>query len=66
MATWSSVNTTQSPSWQVVSTGLLEFTSLNPFATNAFAESAFADGVKSTVWGNVSTEQTPVWTLIST
>ena len=66
MATWSSVNTTQSPNWQTISTALTTFIAFNPFATTAFAESAFADGVEGAVWGTISTDQTPVWTLIST
>ena len=66
MATWSSVNTTQSPNWQVIGTGFPNFITFNPFATTAFAESAFADGVENAVWGVIPTDQTPVWTLIST
>lgn len=66
MATWSSVNTTQSPNWQTISTALTTFIAFNPFATTAFAESAFTDGVEGATWGTISTDQTPVWTLIST
>jgi hypothetical protein len=66
MATWSSINTTQTPDWQSISTGLSSAFEFNPFASHAFAESCFADGSTGDIWELLATNQTPNWTQIST
>jgi hypothetical protein len=66
MTVWTQINTTQTPIWSSVDTGLSPAFEFNSFATLAYAEGAFADGSTGDLWEVLATDQTPNWTLIST
>jgi hypothetical protein len=66
MPTWTLVDTTQTPGWTGIVTGLTTVFEWNVFANLSFAEGCFADGSTGDAWELISTIQTPAWTQIST